>query len=224
MRFDVDIDVIVCKYIENMNEQSSVAQNEHRVGLDLERLRRKAEGGKLNQAKLAEFLKADKSRISRIETGEIIPDSVEVIQIAEAIGTPEAKEYAAYYKEQWTVLEKPSYWHPSRKELAQAEGFLSELDHFVTKPQTTEAGKAQANLYRDTILAAAEYLRSLEHSIAFVGEIGVGKSSAICGLTGLLLPLESKAGAPLSRRVALEAGSGRTTLCEVQLKAGVNHE
>jgi transcriptional regulator with XRE-family HTH domain len=207
-----------------MNDKASVAENGPRVGADLERLRRNAHGGKLNQAKLADLLKADKSRISRIETGEIIPDSDEVIQIAEAIGTSESKDYAAYHKEQWTVLEKPPFWHPSRKELAQAEGFLSELDHFATKPQTTEAGRAQANLYRDTILAAAEYLRSLEHSVSFVGEIGVGKSSAICGLTGLLLPPETKAGAPLSRRVALEAGSGRTTLCEVQLKAGANHE
>jgi len=204
-----------------MQNNSFVVTEDLRVGLDLERLRRKAQ---LNQGKLAEILKADKSRISRIETGEIIPDGDEVIQIAEAIGTPEAKEYAAYYKEQWTELEKPSYWHPSRKELAEADRFLSDLDHFVTKPQTTEAAKSQANLYRDTILAAAEYLRSLEHSIAFVGDIGVGKSSAICGLTGLLLPPESKAGAPLSRRVALEAGSGRTTLCEVQLKSEVDHE
>ena len=124
MRFDVDIDAIVCNFIENMNEQSSVAQNEHRVGLDLERLRRKAEGGKLNQAKLAELLKADKSRISRIETGEIIPDSVEVIQIAEAIGTPEAKEYAAYYKEQWTVPGEALVLAPFEKGTCSGRGFL----------------------------------------------------------------------------------------------------
>ena len=103
-----------------MNEVSIVAQSGPRVGLDLERLRRNAEGGKLNQAKLAEMLKTDKSRVSRIETGEIIPDCDEVLRIAEAIGTPESKEYAAYYREQWTVLEKPSFWHPSRKELVQA--------------------------------------------------------------------------------------------------------
>jgi DNA topoisomerase IB len=169
-------------------------------------------------------LKTDKSRISRIETGEIVPDFDEVVRITEAIGTPESKEYAAYYREQWTVLEKPSFWHPSRKELAQAERFLADLDHFATKPQTTEAAKAQASLHRETILAAAEYLRSLEHTIAFVGDIGVGKSSAICGLTGLLLAPESKAGAPLSRRVVLEAGSGRTTLCEVQLASEVDDE
>lgn len=212
------------QFIENMNEKQSVADDGPRVGFDLERLRRNAQGGKLNQARLAEILKADKSRISRIETGEIIPNRDEVAQIAEAINTPEAKDYAVYYKEQWTVLGKPSFWHPSRKDIAQAERLLSDLERFVTNPQTIEAAKAQANLYRDTILTAAEYLRLLEHKIAFVGDIGVGKSSAICGLTGLLLPPESKAEGPLSRRVVLEAGSGRTTLCEVQLTSEVNHE
>ena len=67
-------------------------------------------------------------------------------------------------------------------------------------------------------------MKSLEHTIAFVGDIGVGKSSAICGLTGLLLAAEPKVGGPLSRRVVLEAGSGRTTLCEVQLASEVDYE
>jgi len=210
--------------IENMNENRIVAKDGPRVGKDLERLRRNAEGGKLNQAKLAEVLKTDKSRISRIETAEIVPDSDEVLRIAEAIGTAESRDYAAYFREQWTVLEKPPYWHPSRTQLAEAEKFLSDIDCFLTKPQTTEAAKAQANLHRETILAAAEYLRSLQHTVAFVGDIGVGKSSAICGLTGLMLAPESKAGTALSRRVVLEAASGRTTLCEVQLASEVDHE
>lgn len=202
-----------------MQNNSSVATEGPRVGQDLARLR-----GKLNQAKLAEIAKIDKTRISRIEQGEVVPDSDEVLRIAEAIGTQDAKDFVVHYKQQWGFVEKPSYWHPSRKELAHAESLLEELDRFVTKPQTTDAAKAQANLHRESILVAAEYLHSLEHSIAFVGEIGVGKSSAICGLTDLLLRSDSKAETSLSRRVVLEAGSGRTTLCEVQLSSEVNHE
>src|ERR1035441_4946153 len=117
-----------------MQHNSTIAPDGPRVGQDLAHLRSNAQGGKLSQAKLAEILRADKSRISRIETGEIIPDSDEVIQIAEAIGTAEAEEYAAYFKEEWSVLEKPAYWHPSRKELTQAERYLASLDQFVTRP------------------------------------------------------------------------------------------
>jgi transcriptional regulator with XRE-family HTH domain len=191
------------------------SDNGAKIGPELIRLRLNAT---LKQSKLAERLKVDTSRISRIETGDFVPDEKEVVEIAEAIGSEEAFEYAAYQKKKWTALEKPSFWHPSKNELAMAETHLARIVQFMTKPQTTESAKAQAEFYRTAILAAADYLRPLEHSLAFVGDIGVGKSTAICGLCELLLPGDAKEGIPISRRVVLEAGSGRTTLCEVQLR------
>ncbi len=187
-----------------------------RIGVELARLRLNA---KLKQSAVAEAVGLDTSRLSRIETGEQLPDPDEVIRIAEAIGTDEAKEYAAYSKRQWGSIDKPSFWHISRPELAEAEDYLTSLAQFEGKPQTSEAAKAQAQLHRETILAAADYLRQVDHSIAFVGEIGVGKSSAICGLTKMLLRPDNKGDSPLSKRVVLEVGSGRTTLCEVQIKS-----
>jgi len=186
------------------------------LGADLARLRL-TKG--IKQAKVAEALGVDTSRISRIETGELVPEQEEVAKIAAAIGSAEAKEYGSFVAEQWTSLPKPLFWHPSRSDLRKAELHLTRLRQFLHRPQTGESAKAQGDLYRKTVADAAEYLRKLVHSISFVGEIGVGKSTAICGLTGLLLPPDPKAPTALSRRVVLEAGSGRTTLCEVQVRS-----
>jgi transcriptional regulator with XRE-family HTH domain len=203
-----------------MNTETQVSASRNRVGDDLTRLRLNA---KAKQSKIAEALKIDTSRISRIETGPINPEADEVVRIAKAIGTAEAKDYAIYFKEHWTTLAKPSFWHPSRQQLRQAEEQIVRLDEFTNGQQTTEVARAQAKLYRDTLVEAADYLRDLNHSVAFVGEIGVGKSTAICGMTGLLLPVDPKAPAALSKRVVLEAGAGRMTLCEVQLRAESKH-
>jgi transcriptional regulator with XRE-family HTH domain len=197
---------------------TSITSQNHKGahGADLARLRLTIG---LKQARVAEILGVDTSRISRLETGELVADLQEVVRIAEAIGTSEAKDYASFVGEQWSTLAKPWFWHPSRQDLARAEAHLTRLSLFLNRPQTTESARAQGDLYRKTILDAADYLLGLDHSIAFVGEIGVGKSTAICGLTGLLLPPDPKAQTALSRRVVLEAGSGRTTLCEVQVRS-----
>ena len=197
---------------------TSITNQSHNgtLGADLARLRLNAG---LKQARVGEILGVDTSRISRVETGELPAEPEEVVRLAEAIGTAEAKNYAAFIAERWIALPKPSFWHPSRQDLRSAEARLAEMDQFLNRPQTTESAKAQGDLYRKTIVDAADYLRNLNHFISFVGEIGVGKSTAICGLTGLLLPPDPKAPTALSRRVVLEAGSGRTTLCEVLVRS-----
>ena len=187
-----------------------------RVGTDLARLR---EAAQMKQSQVAESLGVDTSRISRIETGQFEPDGAEVAKFAEAIGRPEALDYAAFAKSSWSHIPKPGFWHPSRTDLHQAEKLFVKLSEFVQRPQTTDGPKAQANLHRESLRRAVEFLTDRNHSIAFVGEIGVGKSTAICGITGLLLPPDPKALASLSKRVVLETGSGNTTLCEVHLRS-----
>ena len=102
----------------------------------------------------------------------------------DAIGEPEALEYAEYAKSSWSHIPKPGFWHPSRTDLHQAEMLFAKLGEFVRRPQTTDGPKAQANLYRESLMRAVEFLTDTNHSIAFVGEIGVGKSTAICGSPG----------------------------------------
>jgi transcriptional regulator with XRE-family HTH domain len=182
---------------------------------DLARLRSKAS---MSQSKVAKLLNVDSSRISRIETGAILPEPEEIGKLVKAIGTPEALEYASYQQERWNHLKKPSFWHPDRIPLRQAEDGLRELDEFTSKSQVSSLAQAQSKLYSDTLQESADYLSHLDHALAFVGEIGVGKSTAICFLTDLLLPTDARSSVAASKRVVLETGAGRTTLCEVQVR------
>lgn len=66
----------------------------------------------------------------------------------------------------------------------------------------------QAKLHEDNLAACKGYLECTDHDIAFIGSVGVGKTTAICHLLGLVDPEIG----PL-----LSTSSGRTTLCEVEI-------
>ncbi|GIU15854.1 hypothetical protein TUM4261_33510 [Shewanella sp. c952] len=70
--------------------------------------------------------------------------------------------------------------------------------------------RAQLENFSELYEISRDYLADLNHNIAFIGNVGAGKTTAICHLLGLI-----HNGVPL-----LSTGSGRTTLCEVQLKSG----
>ena len=64
--------------------------------------------------------------------------------------------------------------------------------------------------------AVAALLLKREHQVAFIGSIGIGKSTAICRLAGLEVAVtDSPHPAPV-----LEAGAGGITICEVHLRRG----
>lgn len=69
----------------------------------------------------------------------------------------------------------------------------------------------QLHLLKSNLGKCQSYLSSKEHQIAFIGSVGVGKTTAICSLLGLL---DSRGKAVLS------TGAGRTTLCEVEIRSG----
>lgn len=69
----------------------------------------------------------------------------------------------------------------------------------------------QAKLHEENLAACQEYLTDTKHTVAFIGAVGVGKTTAICHLLGLY----DADGKPL-----LSTSSGRTTLCEVELRRG----
>jgi transcriptional regulator with XRE-family HTH domain len=199
-----------------MKDETSLNGGVRKVGNDLAKLRLNSG---LKQAKIAEALGVDASRISRIETGEVIPDADEVKKFAKAAGTP---EYAEYFEEAWAVISKPPFWHPAREELARAEKTLKRLLDFVTGPEVSSIAKAQAAMHRESLNRCVDYLGSLDHSIAFVGDIGVGKSTAICAITNLLRDADNEGLKKLSQRAVLETGGGGTTLCEVHLRSESN--
>lgn len=76
-------------------------------------------------------------------------------------------------------------------------------------PEESATRKQLANhqeLFDDAIC----YLSNPAHRLAFIGNIGTGKTTAICHLLGLLDGDEP----------VLSTGSGRTTLCEVEISEG----
>src|SRR5262249_52781109 len=74
----------------------------------------------------------------------------------------------------------------------------------------------QIDLYEKELRRLADFLQTCEHQITFIGSIGVGKSTAICKMAGLLKPEEAR----LEREIVLDTGAGGTTICQVHVSHG----
>ncbi len=177
----------------------------------------------LNQEDIAKKIKmkgfsTDQSRVSRIEKGVVTPTEREIAEYLKALGTENAEAYLEFLKLYWEHLERPSFWHPQRDVLCQAEINLQRLESFKSQPQVSKLLINQAQMYGETLRREAKYLSSLKHSITFVGSIGVGKTTAVCKLTKLVISQESA----LDEQIVLETGAGGTTVCEVRIQSGDN--
>jgi len=166
------------------------------------------------QTDIAGNLKIDQSRVSRIEKGTVTPTQSEIDGYLSAIGTDDAKAYHEFLKLRWIHLNRPSFRHPQREELCKAESSLQKLENFKSQSKVLKQQLNEAQLYGDTLLREAKYLSELNHSLAFVGKVGIGKTTAICKLTGLVNPQEPK----FNRKSVLATGKGRTTACEVHIR------
>ncbi len=122
--------------------------------------------------------------------------------------------------QRWEILEQPSSSHPQREALYKAELTLQKLMSFCSKKNLPTPLYGEAKMHEESLLQAARYLSSLDHSIAYVGDIGVGKTTAVCLQTGLTLP---KSGKSELLNTALDTGSGGITVCEVRLRKGVQY-
>lgn len=170
----------------------------------------------LTQAQLAERVTFSPSGISRVESGERKLTKEEFDSILRALGTEPARQLGEYVAQDWDEIERPEFDHPDRDHLWMANVALGKLRRLRANPNLINAFVRQADLYEKEFQRLAAFLRSCEHRVAFVGSIGVGKSTAICKLVGLVKPGESR----LTRETVLETGGGRTTLCEVHIVAG----
>ena len=173
------------------------------------------EGAGLSQAQLASRLPFTASRVSRLESGEIGLTGEDAVQISEAIGTPEAKAFAAYIRQDWKVLEPPGFNHISREILWDAECALQRLKDLEDDPEIKNAFLQQVKSLKSGLELAARFLLSILHQIAFFGSPGVGKTTVICALAGLDRPSEKD----LKRQMVLPTGSGRTTICETHIRS-----
>ncbi len=97
----------------------------------------------------------------------------------------------------------------SALQLAQAthERINSLLNKFDAESPLTK----QLELHQTNLKENQNYLENPKHTIAFIGAVGVGKTTAICHLLGLVND---------SGEACLSTSSGRTTLCEVEVRIG----
>ncbi len=170
----------------------------------------------LTQAQLAIKVTSSAASISRIESGEKDISPHELAATIRAVGTPKAKQLSEYLKQNWNELDRPSFDHPNRLNLWEASLALRKLRALRDDPDLKGVFIRQIDLYEKELHRLALFLRTREHQIAFIGSIGVGKSTGICKLTGLLKTEEDK----LDRQIVLETGAGGITLCEVHISHG----
>ena len=171
--------------------------------------------GKKTQAELAGLLGIDGSTVSRYERGDLTPSVADAQKLLKAVGTVESLDYATYIGQQWTFLPRPAYGHPDRSSLWSAEATLRRLAD-VRQTMGTESVDARAELLESALKREADYLQSVDHDIAFFGQIAVGKTTALCTIAALMLPM-----APGERRIkrtVLEVGGGNVTICEVVVR------
>jgi transcriptional regulator with XRE-family HTH domain len=183
------------------------------VGKYLAQLRERAQ---LKQAELARKITWSAAVLSRVEAGERPLAAEELSIILDGIGTPEAHRLSEMLARHWTELPRPPLDHPDQDLLWEAEKASQELAKLRERPDVRHAFERRLSEYLTEIRQAAEALLKREHQIAFIGSIGIGKSTAICRLTGLEVP-GGDGGAPTP---VLEVGGGGITICEVHLRSG----
>lgn len=187
------------------------------VGAAIARLRLEAN---VTQAALAERSGLDQSRISRIERGEIVApaDLDKAIDALDALDVIAAKELKEFSVREWRQIEPPSFWNSQRVCLEIADETLGKIESFLTDDERPWPLRRQIERHQDSLRRAAAFLGREDHNIAFVGDMGVGKSTAISFGFDLLVP-PSMADKQINRPV-LETGAGGTTICEVRVKSG----
>jgi transcriptional regulator with XRE-family HTH domain len=170
---------------------------------------REAEG--LSQAALAKGMGTVASVLSKLEkVEEAEPEMAE--RYLTAIGSDLAKAVQDYYARPWLQERPPSFLHPDREALWIIDQALKDLDAFEAETNDPIL-RGPIGLLRGELHTAENYLRRRDHVVAWVGDIGVGKTTALTYAIGLLIG-DGRSG----RRPAFPVGSGRTTVCETAIR------
>jgi transcriptional regulator with XRE-family HTH domain len=169
----------------------------------------------LKQAELARRVTWSPAVLSRVEAGERELVTSELADLLDAIGSPEAAALSEIVMRRWEYIAAPPLDHPDQDLLWAAEKVAVRLAAQAAADDTRPAFLKRLDEYQAELSMGAERLLRRQHSVAFVGPIGIGKSTAICRATGLSVVSGDGKSAPV-----LETGGGGITLCEVSLKAG----
>lgn len=173
----------------------------------------------IKQAELARKVTWSPAVLSRIESGDRSVDPGELSMLLEAIDTHESLRLRTILDRNWQIIERPGLDHPDQDLLWSAEEVACQLLDLARQPDTKHAFERRLSTYVDELKVSANLLLKCEHQVAFVGSIGIGKSTAICRLTGL----EVSTSDSLPLAPVLEAGAGGITICEVHLRQGPDY-
>ena len=181
------------------------------TGRYLAQLREQA-GFKQNE--LAQQVNWSPTILSRVESGERELTREELSNLLTAIGTEEARGFAESVDRNWNNIPEPELGHPEEDILWEAELALRDISDLLESPDIKNVFVTRLQDYRSTVREAADLVLGVDYYVAFIGDIGVGKSTAICRATGLEV-LDGYRTDPV-----LEAGAGGITICEVHLAQG----
>lgn len=186
------------------------------IGRHLADLRERA--GK-KQSDVAKEAGLSPTVLSRAESGERPLAAEDVLNVLRCIGTEECLDAMDALAMTWSVLPRPALGNSALRELWAAEQVAQALEA-VEGPNDQAQGLVHYStdarrlaLFREEILGAASKVAQRSYQVAFIGPVGAGKSTAICGLAELQVAIGDGPVQPV-----LDAGPGRTTVCEVRLQ------
>lgn len=174
-------------------------------------LRHVREAGNVSQAALAKAMGTVASVLSKLEKAdEAEPEIAE--RYLTAVGTKLARSVAEYYRRDWLQQPPPSFLHPDREPLWIIDQALKTLEQFEAETKDPIL-RGPIDLLRGELRASEAYLRRRDHTVAWVGDIGVGKTTALSYAVELLVG-DGRSG----KRPAFPVGPGRTTVCEMAIR------
>jgi hypothetical protein len=160
---------------------------------------------------LARTMGMKESTLSRFQQRDSVPEQ-EAERYLRACGFDETDRFLNYYRAPWTLLDivAPSWAHPDREVLCDIVRGIERLDNFSASAACDELLSPSVRRLRERLVRAGQYLASRDHTLAFLGDAGRGKTTTITRLAGLW-----HEGKP-----CLPVGGGLTTICEMVLRAG----
>ncbi len=170
----------------------------------------------IKQNELAQKIVWSPALLSRVESGERPVTDDELKSILEAIGTDAALMFRETANRDWRRLARPQLGHPDEELLWEAEQALQGISELSENPEIKQSFASMLDQFDKELRNAVRAVHRTDHSVAFVGKIGVGKSTAICRMTGLEV-IDRKTS---DRSPVLEVGGGGVTVCEVHLVSG----
>jgi transcriptional regulator with XRE-family HTH domain len=178
-----------------------------KIGKILARLREEAN---ISQKQLAERMNTSPSKVSRMEAETVPLSEQEISQYLKALGTTHSTEFMNYIPQEWFRIPKPPFFHPSRQALRIADVALAKIDELRGEIDPNNVFYKELDMHYQTIVRESEYLLLTDHTVACIGRIAVGKTTAICGFSRL----------KVKDKPLLHAAGGRSTICEVQIQQG----